>query len=80
MVNLNRISKDKLFAAGYVILRGSEILQPKEGKNVPCIKQSNYDGVWRLYGKYTTKKERDRVMHELVADKNSKYIMIDSEK
>ena len=79
-MNLNRISKDKLFAAGYIILRGSDIWQPKEGKSVPCIKQSNYDGVWRLYGKYATKKERDRVMRGLVADKESKYIMIEEER
>lgn len=78
-MNLNRISKDKLFAAGYILLRGSDIFQPKEGRSVPCIKQSDYDGVWRLYGKYATKKERDRVMRELVADKNSKYIMIEKE-
>ena len=74
MENLGKISRCKLLAAGYVLLRDSDIWQPKEEKTVPCIKYSNKDGVWCLHSKYETKKERDRVMSQMIDDPNHKYI------
>lgn len=74
-VNMAKPSRRKLLAAGYKMLRATEVANGKEDtRMVPAIKVSESDGVWCLYGKYKTKKERDKVMYGLVSDSKSNYI------
>ncbi len=77
MRNLNKVTREKLNAAGYKFLRASEFYNVKDGSTVPVIKVAEKDDVWRHYGKYASKKERDQVMHELVEDEKSMYLVID---
>ena len=77
MRNPFKMSREKLNAAGYKFLRAADHYQPKEGTTVPCIKVAEKDDVWQIYGKYATKKERDIVMHDLVQDEKSPYIVLD---
>lgn len=73
--NFNKPSRIKLFKAGYMLLRATEVpMGNLDGRYVPAIKISKEDGVWCLYGKYKTKKERDAEMLKLINDPKSNYI------
>lgn len=75
MLNLQRISKEKLLSAGYKFLRNRE--DGGSGHDQPRIVVSESFGTWSNYGVYKTKKERDRVMRELVENPKERYIVID---
>jgi len=75
MVNLQRISKEKLLDAGFKFLRARE--DGGSEYNQPRIVFSDKFGTWSNYGVYKTKKERDRVMRELVENPKERYIVID---
>ena len=75
MVNLERLSKEKLLNAGYKFLRSKE--DGGAEHNLPRITVSDSFGKWSNYGVYKTKKERDRVLRDLVENPKGKYIVID---
>ncbi len=75
MESLQRISKDKLLAAGYEFLRTDDFGGPKGDE--PKIKVCSRFGSWRTLKRYKTKKERDAAMRDLVESKESKYLVID---
>ena len=77
MVNLNRISKDKLLAAGYKFLRADDNGGGNSAKPEPKIKVSEHFGAWYTHSLYGTKKERDAAMRQMVEEAGSKYIVID---
>jgi hypothetical protein len=75
MENLEKISKQKLLKAGFKFLRlgiGGANLTEKE----ITVCEERY-GVWKLYGRYPTKAERERKARELIEAKGSMYIIID---
>ena len=71
---MEKKSIEKLLAAGYVLLRSSDYGGSTGDK--PKIKYSDNYGNWRTYQIFDTKAARDRKIHELLDDENSKYLFL----
>ena len=67
-------SIEKLLAAGYILLRSSE--DGGSSANKPKIKYRDSYGFWRTLQIFDTKAARDRKIHELLDDENSKYLFL----